>query len=134
MALTNVSFIGSGVDDDRGYMGTICETHNYREVAQFAYQLENFECMACVAITDRERREHERWIEGLAVRGHPSICLCSACAPWEAEYDRLQEQEAARLFICEIESPNYCDHSAGSSGFCTMTACRHAACKQEPPF
>lgn len=135
MTLTDIEYVGNSLED-KGYAATICETHRYREVATYAYQLEQFECPACVALEESDRAEREIRAELAARRGHPSICLCHACAPAEAEYDRLQAEELARLFIAEIHSPDYCDHLATPWGTCSMSGCRHAACKndQEPPF
>lgn len=135
MALTNIRYVGSGLED-RGYAATICEKHRQREVAAYVYQLEAFECPVCAAIEDRERQEREIRADLAARRGHPSICLCHACAPQEAEYDRLQAEELARLSVAEVFSPDYCDHLDTSWGRCSMSGCRHAACRndQEPPF
>lgn len=133
MTLTNIKYVGSK-NDDRGYAATICEIHNYREVATYVYQLECFECPTCVAIADREQAEREIRSELAARRGHPSICLCHACAPQEAEYDQLQAEEWARLQVAHLFSADYCDHMATPWGTCSLSGCRHAACKQEPPF
>jgi len=123
---------------------TICAQHNFvasvgRNV-QFA--LDYYECPTCVAIADdeyaRERQQREDWAELAAKRGHPSICLCNACAPWEAEYDRMQAEEAARWFLAEIKSPNYCDHFEIGFFGCNRKNCPHPGCmerqSQEPPF
>jgi hypothetical protein len=130
---------------------TICAQHNFvatvgRNV-QFA--LDEYECPTCVAIADREyqraRQQREDWAELAAKRGHPSICLCNACAPWEAEYDRMQEEEVARWFLAEIKSPDYCDHQASARYGCDRSRCPHPGCLErqaledprftgEPPF
>ena len=145
MALTNIKYVGiPGCDE--GYAATICQEHNYRDTARFVYQLQEIECPACIARADREWREQQERAEIRAElaarRGHPSICLCPACAPSEAEYDRMQAEEDARLFVAEVISPNYCDHHESPMGFpCGLKGCRHAACKvsgfdfdQDPPF
>jgi len=123
---------------------TICTRHNFvatvgRNV-QFA--LDEYECPTCVAIADdeyaRERQQREDWAELAAKRGHPSICLCNACSPEEAEYARWQESEEANRFSIEIVSSNYCDHSEEMRqtwGRCDATACRNVKCATyDPPF
>lgn len=128
--LTDIKYIGkSGYD--RGYAATVCQTHNWRETASYVYELEAMECPICVTLADRERDEREARAEMLARLGHPSICLCHTCAPWEAEYDRLDAEEAARLHLATIDSPNYCTHYQSPWGWCMSDGCRHKACKDE---
>lgn len=91
------------------YAATICERHSYREIARYAYQLENFDCPACVWELERDRQAREDRADMLARRGHPSICLCNTCAPHEEEYDRLNAEEAERLVLARLTSPTYCD-------------------------
>ena len=139
--LTEIKYIGrKGLD--RGYSALICREHNIREMATYVYQLEEIECPVCVAKADHEhQRQQERaWMlaEAAAQRGHPSVCLCHACAPWEAEYDRIQAEELERLFLAEIESPDYCDHQTLEIFGCDRSACPHPGCLEEqakePPF
>lgn len=142
--LTNIEYVGRpGMD--RGYAATICEKHNYRDTAPYVYQLEEYECPTCVAIADREYREQQEraWMraEAAAWRGHPSICMCNACYDWESENEfyRMLEEEAARLSVAEIFSPNYCDHRTSPIfGCCTRSDCQHPGCLEqqnaEPPF
>lgn len=132
--LTNIKYIGrKGMD--RGWAATICEPHQVREISNYVYELEEIECPICVAKADREYREQQEraWMlaQAAALRGHPSVCLCHACAPWEAEYDRLQQEEAERLFICTIESPDYCDHQTFEIFGCDRRNCPHLGCMDE---
>jgi hypothetical protein len=122
---------------DRGWSAIICDEHGTRATATYVFQLEEMECVRCIAQLDADRQAYEQRADMLAGLGHPSICLCHTCAPWEQEYDRMQAEEAERLVLARLESPDYCDHMPGGlGGLCSMSGCRHAACKQdqEPPF
>lgn len=135
--LTDIKYIGSELDD-RGYEATICAEHNRREVADYVYQLEELECPVCLARHDRERLEYQAYREMVAGLGHPSICLCALCAPAEDEYDRLEAEQAARRFLGEIFSPNFCNHTRSDGWGCwDEERCLNARCRYErenPPF
>lgn len=137
--LTGIRYIGNEPTGDKGWAATICTTHGTREIATYVFQLEELECPVCVGQDELARREREARAEMLARQGHPSICLCYTCAPQEYEYSQQDAEEAARLFLGEIFSDDYCDHDeATRQGWgCLREHCRNARCKFErenPPF